>query len=141
MSVPGTDLQGWRWVRGRASRRAYWLWAVVILTWAQVFAAAGDELPLQILGTAFWLQVIRRLHDAGHSGWWLAGGGMAAVALAGVASAAPAQSWLGAAPTLFTLGSLIAVGILPGSRGDNRFGPPPRPRRERPPAARDPIQA
>lgn len=55
-----------------------------------------------ILGAATALMV-RRLHDAGRSGWWLV---------------------LIFVPYIATVAHLV-IGLLPGSAGDNRFGPRP----------------
>ena len=65
--------------RGRSSRPAYWWWYLFTLL-AYIVAAVID----QVLGT-FVITVlvslalvlpnlavlVRRLHDAGHSGWWI----------------------------------------------------------------------
>ena len=141
MSVPGTDLQGWRWLRGRADRREYWLWTVVILAWSYLFARAGDELPQQVLIWAFWLQTIRRLHDSGRSGWWIGGFMIVEITLAVAVAASPAESWTRATPGLIALFGLIGLGCLPGDGHENRFGPPPRRRRPPTPSAHDPIRA
>ena len=141
MSVPGTDLQGWGWLRGRARRREFWLWTVVIVAWSYFFAWAGDELPQRILATAFWLQAIRRLHDAGHSGWWIAAFVVVEIALAAVAGASPTEAWAQAATGLVALAGLIALGSLPGDRDENRFGPPPRRRSQAAAHSEAPIQA
>lgn len=31
MGAPGTDLQGWRWVRGRSGRLESWIWTLILL--------------------------------------------------------------------------------------------------------------
>ena len=135
MSVPGTDLQGWRWLRGRAGMLEYWLWVVVILAWSYILAWADDQLPLQVLITAFWLQVVRRLHDLGRSGWWIAGFVVVEIELAALATYPAGPAWLAALPGLFTLAGFILIGAVPGERSENRFGPPPR-RRNLPGAPR-----
>lgn len=134
MSVPGADLQGWRWLRGRAGRLEYALWITIILTWGYLFALADDPAPLQVLSWAFWLQLVRRLHDLGRGGWWTVGFLVAETAIALGASAPTSPAWLGWLPGLFVLATLIALGALPGRRGENRFGAPPR--RHRAAAAR-----
>ncbi len=65
---------------GRSSRSAYWWWYLFAL-----LVSVAASLVDQVLGTVFvlsgiaWLALIlpsiavlvRRFHDAGHSGWWI----------------------------------------------------------------------
>src|SRR5262245_8837751 len=104
MSVPGTDLQGWKWLRGRAGRAEYWLWTVVILAWAYLFTWARDPLPLMVLQWTFWFQMIRRLHDFGRSGWWILSFFFVETLVTFATALAPAPNWLG---TLYGLVLLL----------------------------------
>ncbi|MGG7568328.1 DUF805 domain-containing protein [Rhodovulum sp. DZ06] len=72
-------------VRGRAGRSEFWWWTLLGLAWLGL-AAFAETQPLgaprgMIFAAAFilyaptWLCVAsRRLHDAGHTAWWLAAG-------------------------------------------------------------------
>jgi uncharacterized membrane protein YhaH (DUF805 family) len=133
----------------RARRRAWWLVAVLL---PLVVFAVGRALaaPLQPIASPFavlmWLLVLpqarvtlARLHDRGVPGWW----GLALIAptllfglvlqLAPGGPEAPAifqhllvgLSILGL-PALLAL--VVICGLLPGTRGLNRFGPDPRAR-------------
>ncbi|HEX7944749.1 MAG TPA: DUF805 domain-containing protein [Phenylobacterium sp.] len=133
-------MQGWRWLRGRARRRAFWLWTIVILPWDYLFLWADDPLPQMVLGTAFWLQVIRRLHDIGVSGWWLVAALLAEVTLAPVAANPTNPAWLAALPGLLLAAGLVGLGAVPGQRSENRFGPPPAGWTGPPPAIGPPLR-
>lgn len=77
--------------------------------------------------------IIRRLHDIGLSGWWLAlmasGEVVNSVALAtGLAGAPPALTPVGQFATLLALAgglSFIPLALWPGQATANRYGPPP----------------
>jgi uncharacterized membrane protein YhaH (DUF805 family) len=97
---------------GRISRRQYWL-ASLPLIGAQILIElliASEIEP--VLATLLSLAVaipglvitIKRLHDRGRNGWFAS---IAAIPLLGA-------TWL-----------LIEAGLLPGTRGPNRFGPDP----------------
>jgi uncharacterized membrane protein YhaH (DUF805 family) len=116
----------WTW-EGRATRREYVyqrciLWAahgvfVGLLTWA---LATGDAGLVRWIGRGHVLYVlaklfpalgvtVRRLHDAGFSGWWY---------------------WLYAIPGVGGIVLEIGLWIHPGERGPNEYGLDPRlPRR------------
>jgi uncharacterized membrane protein YhaH (DUF805 family) len=125
MSAPGTALQGWRWLRARARRREFWSWTLVSFAWTYLFAWADDPAPQMVVVTAFWLQVIRRLHDVGVSGWWIVAFLLTEVAVSAAAAHPMRAAWLAWLPGMLLLGGLISLGTLPGQRGENRFGPPP----------------
>lgn len=110
--------------RSRSRRREYWLfvaWQIPLLLAALI---AGFSLPpgeggvdvligapmvhVAIFGLPMLALQVRRLHDADKSGWWL------------LVSLFP---WIG-------LGWSIYLMCLPGTWGDNRFGPDPRHRWE-----------
>lgn len=135
MSVPGTYLTGWRWLRGRARRREYVLWLAVIAPWSYVAAWAQNPWVQSVLAYALVFQTIRRLHDLGRSGWWVAAIYVTALVLAFLPSTYPdaaAAYWL---PVLFPLAALLTIALVPGERVGNRFGPPPASRAAVAPAA------
>ena len=132
---------GWFDFSGRMSRLEWWgrsmiMYLLVILCVAVVAAAAaaldggnrepaGDGLKAaivigSILGVAAVIALIvsgisldvRRLHDMDLSGWW--------VLLLRVCSIIP---YVGFA---VWIGSVIWFGAVPGTKGQNRFGPDPR---------------
>ena len=110
--------------QGRAPRSEFW-WFMLIL-WLLTFViafvvsffvsdslenlSAGSALllgPLFAGGLFLWLAslsvTIRRLHDSDKSGWWY---------------------WISLVPYAGVLVLLIFM-LLPGTNGDNRFGPKP----------------
>jgi len=123
MSAPGTDCLAWPWLRGRARRREFWLWTVVVVGWNYVFVLADDPAPQSVLGAAFWFQVVRRLHDVGCGATWIAGFVLAQVALLGLGAAT--QPWGLLLMPLTMVAALLVLGLVPGQREANRFGPPP----------------
>ncbi len=106
--------------RTRSRRRDYWLfiaWQVPIVLGALLLginlmpredsAAALLGAPLlyvAIFGLPTLALQVRRLHDADKSGWW----------------------WLVSLIPYLGVGWLIYLMCLPGTWGDNRFGPDPR---------------
>ena len=121
---------------GRSRRREYWLFAlfalVVVLLEGQLPRAISGGLgALLILGLAVpgLAVTVRRLHDVGRSGWWLAMPIVPflfwAIALVGGFSS----------DTLFhvvmpiIILAPVALGVLlllDGRRGHNRYGPDPK---------------
>jgi uncharacterized membrane protein YhaH (DUF805 family) len=97
---------------GRISRRQYWLASLPLLgaqLLAELLIASEIEpaiVALVSLAVAIPSLVItiKRLHDRGRSGWFVA---------------------LAAIPLLGAIWLLIETGLLPGMRGANRFGPDP----------------
>jgi uncharacterized membrane protein YhaH (DUF805 family) len=97
---------------GRISRRQYWL-ASLPLIGAQILIElliASDVEPvlaaLLSLAVAIpsFVITIKRLHDRGRNGWFAS---------------------IAAIPFLGAIWLLIEAGLLPGTRGPNRFGPDP----------------
>jgi uncharacterized membrane protein YhaH (DUF805 family) len=105
---------------GRASRREYWWWAVfAFLVWFLAFLLDVMFFPGSIRSDAYLgllsgiagvvlflpnlAAAVRRLHDTDRSGWW----------------------WLIALIPI--IGAIVLVVFLAssGTRGVNRFGPPP----------------
>ena len=98
----------------------------MIFAWSYVATWAENSWVLWVLGVAFWLQTIRRLHDIDRTGWWVAAAYLAEMSLALLPATYPdviAAHW---APLVFPIVALSMIAALPGSRGDNRFGAPGR---------------
>jgi uncharacterized membrane protein YhaH (DUF805 family) len=121
---------------------------MMVLLGGAVLSAIGSGAPGTVIGQGFmgigvgmmmvlawWAFLIpsiavgvRRLHDIDRSGWWLMLGW--GPWLAGMVLAPAAQS--DRLADIFTLASaigfvvLLALAMLPGTRGPNRFGPDPR---------------
>lgn len=102
---------------GRLSRSGFWWRHALGLPPAMFLCIAADTLigrPLGLLTaaatTAFLVSVwARRLHDRGHSAWWLL---------------------VGAVPVLGFLALLIECGLRGSEAAPNRFGPLPSPRHD-----------
>ncbi len=116
----GTDpqrlslLQLYLGIQGRIPRRTFWLHGVLSLLLMMVLvnalldiARVDDEFAGKLVNLVFAWPCIavsaKRLHDFNFSGWWLL------VNLTGVG-----------------LLVMLVVGLLPGTRGPNRFGADPR---------------
>ncbi len=84
---------------------------------------------------------VKRLHDRNRTGWWIVAqmaAGFAAIAMVSVTLAMPAwqqgtgfalSAVIGGIALGLTLWLLIETGLLPGTPGENRFGPEPLPSR------------
>jgi uncharacterized membrane protein YhaH (DUF805 family) len=125
LSVPGTYLTGWRWLRGRASRGEYAVWLTVILPWSYFALWAQNGFIQAILSWALLFHTIRRLHDIDLSGWWIAAGVLVAILLASALQSFPDEAWPYLAASLFPWLCLLLAAAWPGSRSENRFGPKP----------------
>ncbi len=98
---------------GRASRDEFWwfmLFQLIVAIAASVIdGALGSPLLQLVVSLAllvpFIALVVRRLHDADRSGWW---------------------ALLLLLPVIGLI-ALIVIGLTPGTAGENRFGPAPRP--------------
>jgi uncharacterized membrane protein YhaH (DUF805 family) len=109
---------------GRLRRRDYWLlsFAITVVFLVVYVAAAlslgiepGDDHDTRGLGLRFvgallllWPSLaiaVKRLHDRGQSGWW----------------------WLiSLIPLVGSIWTLVNLGILDGTAGQNRYGPSPK---------------
>lgn len=142
-------LQSFTWLflslRGRITRQEYWLGYVGVIVlyvvlvkllqpvflewhrpgrswWYRDELNAALALPKLWLAAAFtWPMAtlyVKRLHDMDMSGWWL----FAMPSLAALAST------LNSSSLPFTMWAcIIGLGMLPGTRGSNRFGSDPLP--------------
>ncbi|ODA65967.1 hypothetical protein A7A08_03110 [Methyloligella halotolerans] len=142
-------------LRGRIGRQTFWMamiplfvayWVASILIHVMAASMAGNQVMgalasgmIMVVSAAFLIGFIavcvKRLHDRGKSGWWMAG--LYAVSLAGIFVAT--SSGLAMTPVGFTsLGNMltalwlgillwliIELGIMRGTRGSNAYGPDP----------------
>jgi uncharacterized membrane protein YhaH (DUF805 family) len=131
---------------GRASRLDYWrtqaglaLATALVLTLTVLATQAGGWLGvvpcllfLPVLAAGVCVAV-RRLHDRGKTAWWMAVFAIGPYALSGLASGLYAgDSVLILAAPLLALAALalsiwawVELGLLRGTRGDNRYGVEP----------------
>jgi uncharacterized membrane protein YhaH (DUF805 family) len=102
-------------LRGRVSRRTFWLHGVLALLVVGVLANAvmdiagittdnTDRLVNLLLVWPLLAISAKRAHDFGWSGWWVL---------------------LHFVPVVGSLAMILILGIVPGTRGPNRFGPDP----------------
>lgn len=123
----------WQWLfwEGRCSRRGFLagfagiavgLWVGVALLrvqmpWFLVITAAAALLATSL--------VVRRLHDLGRTGWWITAwflfNWLCAQAYE-LLTAASLKSLAAVGWQAVTLGLLGLLAVLPGTRGDNRYG-------------------
>lgn len=132
--------------RGRASRLTYWriglataaAWAVLWVVTIFVAMGAGNiaVVPLLLVFPVMVVNLavcVRRLHDRDKSAWWLLVFWAAPLFLLGLTQWLTDQTGEGgpAALAAVTTGlalqvwALVEIGLLRGTPGDNRFGPPP----------------
>lgn len=123
---------------GRSSRSEYW-YAVLFLLLASaactiVDAAIGRPVFSSLFNLLTFLPnislAIRRLHDTGHSGWWLLAPSVPtfATGFTLVLAGTQAASLVGVVGILAGLGAIVALLVWfcrAGTPGDNRFGPNP----------------
>jgi uncharacterized membrane protein YhaH (DUF805 family) len=119
-------------LRGRSGRKRFWL--TVLLQFAALLAVGGlvvalssallpfASVPLGValLVGSFALSLcnsIKRIHDIGYSGWWVAPFYLVSLMM----------SLIPAIGGGFGLICLILLGTLPGTQGTNKFGDPPSP--------------
>jgi uncharacterized membrane protein YhaH (DUF805 family) len=129
--------------RGRASRQDLLVAAGAMLAVDLLLAAAVDGVPLYALkALAYWVGcvgVVKRLHDVGRSGWWLAGGaaalcmwaavlGLGLGVIVGLEQLQPgnlAYIVMLALLLLPALGMTLWLHLAEGEKGMNRFGAEP----------------
>lgn len=76
-----------------------------------------------MLSVALWLQTIRRLHDFGRTGWWVAAIMLAEIALMALPGTYPDAAWADWL-TALPAACFLLIAVLPGERTENRFGAP-----------------
>ena len=125
------DVRQWYLRRGRTTRRTWWLHYTLPLGLLAILADLADEAlgypgttlvgdpdtlhvltggPLSsVVALAFLVpavsSTVTRMHDRGHSAWWLL---------------------LGVVPVVGPLVLLVQIGFLHSDAGPNRYGPPER---------------
>ena len=124
-------------VRGRISRRFYWLFGFVpllvaglvlalVLLAAQPDPSAGSPLLLFVAAVfAVWAGIAiyaKRLHDIGLSAWWIAIPLSLYMVVALFVSPPAAR--------LLSFVVWIVLGLITGTKGANKFGPDPTRSRE-----------
>lgn len=127
-------------VRGRASRREFWWFALFCFGASFVFSLAAGiyaamthaqlpwvvvNLPLLALVVPTLTVFVRRLHDSGRSAWWLLATWAPAGASAIASQVLPIDSPLLPATSIVLLVSAtltLVLAALPGSAGRNRYG-------------------
>ena len=105
----------WIGLRGRVSRKTFWLHGVLtllivamlgnaLMDIAGVRAELSVKLVNLVLAWPFIAVSVKRLHDFDFSGWWVL---------------------VNLVPAIGSLITLVANGFVPGTHGTNRFGPDP----------------
>ncbi len=99
---------------GRVNRSQFWLFLlcyftilVLLVSFENVNAEEPGFLTVLFVLAAIWPNLmlqIKRWHDRDKSGWWVL---------------------VGLIPVIGSIWILIENGLLPGTEGANRFGPPP----------------
>lgn len=103
----------------------------VILYYPVVVLTPWVSLALALLAVLIWTDLaVRRRHDRGRSGTDAVIFQIlfvASVILHAFADAPDIVGWLDALLVLYALYLFVVLVLLPGQRGDNRYGPVPRP--------------
>ena len=123
---------------GRASRARYWICMAVYMAayigaWLLAPILGFPQLLVAVVLPPIWIIFIAvpRLHDFGRSGWWglvpfgfgfLVGLGSV---LAHVLATLEASNIKNAIIGVVSIAATIAIGAVPGTKGDNVFGPAP----------------
>ena len=113
----------WGWflfsLQGRISRRQYWLNFILPVLGLSFIIAFVSDPQLNPDEGGYWLVIlwslavlwpgvatqVKRWHDRDKSGWWY---------------------FIGLVPIIGSLWAFIETGFLPGTEGDNRYGPDPK---------------
>ena len=110
-------MEKWLNFSGRIRRMGWWIAGIAVSIVSSVVENILDRDDANILvllvslalGIIFWLVglslSVRRWHDLNKSGWWL------------LVNIIPILGWIY---------SLIMLGFMPGDRGHNNYGPPPK---------------
>lgn len=113
------------WIAGRAAPREYWAWAFSLVVLGIGLNAA---LPQNQLSGGFTVALvlfqIRRLHDAGRTGWWALAAQLGPLALFIPLLIVSPDVALGVS-SLAEIVGIIWIGLLRQEPAENRFGPVP----------------
>jgi uncharacterized membrane protein YhaH (DUF805 family) len=125
MGVPGPSVGGL--LRGRANRREYWVIVGVVLAISFALSFVVPEATSGAGAAAVTYAQIRRLHDLGRTGWWVAAilGLQIVVTLVLLLALGLSEDNTLAIAGLLTLAPIVLLGALPGQPLENRFGPAP----------------
>jgi uncharacterized membrane protein YhaH (DUF805 family) len=135
---------------GRATRAQWWLFVLILLVFnfaATTICVWIFDLPGLFIGLFLTLVLFlwpalavseKRLHDRGKSGWWLLLFFFAPIVLswlklrltihlglAGYADPPPEAIAISFATLAILIWGLIELGVLRGTRGENKYGPDP----------------
>jgi uncharacterized membrane protein YhaH (DUF805 family) len=111
------------WLRGRSSRREYWVYIGLLIAIGLAFSHIAPALSIAGALTLLFVQ-IRRVHDFGRSGWWAFGSWIAPLLCLPLMLVATLDI-TNTVGELLTLALTALVGAIPGDAKENRFGPPP----------------
>jgi uncharacterized membrane protein YhaH (DUF805 family) len=115
----------WRaWVGGRAGRREYWVYVALLFGLNFVLSYLPGRAAGLVLVVIMTLVQVRRMHDTDRSGWWGVGATTAPVVLMLGLMTLTSPEIAALIATVVALALIAVVGVLPGSPGENRFGPP-----------------
>jgi uncharacterized membrane protein YhaH (DUF805 family) len=117
--------EGPMWLGGRAGRREYWAIVAALALISFVLSTAPPIFGLVLSALLAGIQA-RRLHDFGRSGWWaLAATFVPLIATAAAWFIARSEDIAVAAGAIVAIVAIVWIGAVPGTPGDNRFGPAP----------------
>ena len=108
---------------GRINRATYWCMLAAWLAIGGLVVIFQPLSPVSLVGSGIGLLAPARLHDMGRSGWWLLP--LFAFLLATFVATLymPKSLVLGAAYAVIVMAA-IALGLIPGNPGANRYGEP-----------------
>ena len=117
-----------RFVTGRSSRREYWLSVAGLVALSLGITVLATPSIASLACLPVWIVIgSRRLHDFGQTGWWSLTGFVVGFVLGfargvGVDISPSLELWTNG---LVAIILFAIIGLIPGDRESNRFGPPP----------------
>jgi uncharacterized membrane protein YhaH (DUF805 family) len=115
----------WWYLEGRAGRGEYWFSVAlvfalgIVLSFVPALSGASTGLTIALM-----FAQIRRVHDFGRSGWWAALAAFAPLIAMLPLMAVASLDVAVLVGLLVEFAGIVVIGILPGTPGENRFGPP-----------------